>query len=53
MISVIAPHFVSPHPAELAAMFVSVLAAWKLPMLAAVAVAVASLASLNLLLGGY
>lgn len=49
LISVIAPHFVSPHPEELLAIAVTTIAAWKLPMLATVAVGVASLAFLRLL----
>jgi uncharacterized membrane protein len=40
LIAVIAPHFVSPHPADLAALAVTLLAATRLPMLATVAIAV-------------
>ena len=52
LIAVIAPYFVSPHPAELMALAITVLAAWRLPMLPAVATGVASLALLQFLLGG-
>lgn len=53
LISVIAPHFVSSHPAELIALGVTVLAASKLPMLATVALGVASLALLNQVVGAW
>lgn len=42
LISVIAPHFVSEKPHELAAMAVTLVAAAKLPMLPTVLIAVAS-----------
>ncbi|MNF96234.1 hypothetical protein D3C84_790170 [compost metagenome] len=50
LISVIAPHFVSPHPDELIALAITLVAAWRLSMLFTVAIAVASLAGLRLLL---
>ncbi|EJM86742.1 putative membrane protein [Pseudomonas sp. GM74] len=50
LISVIAPHFVSPHPEELIALGITLVAAWRLPMLFTVAIAVGSLAGLRLLL---
>lgn len=50
LISVIAPHFVSPHPEELLALGITLVAAWRLPMLFTVAIAVGSLAGLRLLL---
>lgn len=50
LISVIAPHFVSPDPAELIALGITLLAAWRLPMLLTVAIGVGSLAGLRLLL---
>ena len=42
LIAVIAPHFVSPRPADLIALAVTVVAAARLPMLATVATAVVS-----------
>lgn len=42
LIAVIAPYFVSPRPADLIALAVTVVAAARLPMLATVAVAVLS-----------
>ena len=42
LIAVIAPHFVSPRPADLAALAITALAATRLPMLETVAVAVAA-----------
>lgn len=51
LIAVIAPYFVSPHPAELLALAITVLAAWRLPMLPAVFAGVVSLAVLQHLLG--
>ena len=42
LIAVIAPHFVSPRPADLIALAVTVAAAARLPMLATVAIAVVS-----------
>lgn len=38
----IAPRFVSGHPADLAALGITMLAAWRLPLLATVVIAVAS-----------
>ncbi|MHC8381269.1 AzlD family protein [Pseudomonas sp. LB3P14] len=52
LISAIAPHFVSPHPEELFALGVTLLASWKLPMLLTVASGVASLAVLKYLFNG-
>lgn len=52
LISAIAPYFVSRNPAELITLAITLLAAWKLPMLAAVAIAVSSLALLNYAFGG-
>lgn len=52
LISVIAPHFVSPNCGELLALFITMLAAWKLPMLATVALGVFSLAILKYLFNG-
>lgn len=52
LISAIAPHFVSPHPEELAALLLTVLAAWRLPMLATVAVGVGALALLRFVISG-
>ena len=40
LLSVIAPYFVSPHPAELIALAITIVAATRLPMLAVVAIAV-------------
>ncbi len=42
LLAVIAPHFVSPRPADLVALTVTVAAATRLPMLAVVAIAVGS-----------
>jgi len=42
LISVIAPHFASGHPADLAALAITALAASRLPMLPTVLIAVAS-----------
>jgi uncharacterized membrane protein len=52
LISAIAPHFVSPHPEELLALFLTMLVSWKLPMLLTVAVGVSSLAILKYLFNG-
>ncbi len=49
LISAIAPHFVSPHPEELIAMAITLLASWRLPMPATVALAVGSLGLLKYL----
>ena len=51
LISVIAPHFVSPRPADLVTLAVTLLAATRLPMLATVAIAVACSGLLRHLLG--
>ncbi len=51
LIAVIAPHFVSPRPADLVALAVTVVAAARLPMLATVAIAVVSAGLLRHLLG--
>lgn len=42
LLSVIAPHFVSPHPHEWIAMVITVWAAWRLSMLQTVLLAVGS-----------
>ena len=47
LIAVIAPHFVSPRPADLIALAVTVVAAARLPMLATVAIAVVSAGALR------
>lgn len=47
LIAVIAPHFVSPHPADLIALAITVLAATRLPMLPTIAIACASAALLR------
>lgn len=52
LVSVIAPHFASPHPHELLALFITLVAAWRLPMLAVVVVGVTSLAVLNQFFNG-
>ncbi len=51
LIAVIAPWFVSPRPADLAALAVTVLAATRLPMLATVAIAMAATVAFRHLLG--
>ena len=51
LIAVIAPHFVSPRPADLIALAVTVVAAARLPMLATVAIAVLSAGVLRHALG--
>jgi uncharacterized membrane protein len=51
LLAVISPHFVSPRPADLLALAITILAATKLPMLATVAVAVTATAALRHLLG--
>ena len=51
LIAVIAPHFVSPRPADLIALAVTVAAAARLPMLATVAIAVVSAGLLRHVLG--
>lgn len=50
--SVIAPHFASPYPHELMALFITLVAAWRLPMLAVVVVGMTSLAALRHLFNG-
>ena len=52
LISVIAPHFVSPHPEELIALGITLVAAWRLSMLFTVTLAVASLAALRWIIQG-
>lgn len=47
LLAVIAPHFVSPHPHEWLAMAITVWAAWRLPMLQTVLLAVGSSALLG------
>lgn len=47
LISAIAPHFLTPHPEELAALAITILAAWRCPMLPTVAIGVTSLAVLK------
>lgn len=47
LIAVIAPAFVSPRPADLAALAITVLAAIRLPMMAVVAIAIVSSALLR------
>ncbi len=51
LIAVIAPHFVSPRPADLIALAVTVVAAARLPMLATVAISVLSAGLLRHALG--
>ena len=51
LLAVIAPAFVAPRPADLAALAVTVAAATRLSMIATVAVAIAATASLRFLLG--
>ncbi len=51
LIAVIAPHFVSPRPADLITLAVTVVAAARLPMLATVAIAVVSAGVLRHILG--
>lgn len=51
LLSVIAPHFVSPNPHEWLAMAITVWAAWRLPMLQTVLLAVGSSAFLGWLFG--
>ncbi len=52
LVSAIAPHFVSPHPEELLALLITLVTAWKFPMLATVAVGVSSLAILRYMFNG-
>lgn len=42
LISVIAPHFVSDKPHEIIALVITIVAAWRLPMLQTVLVAIGS-----------
>lgn len=51
LISVIAPAFVTSRPADLVAMAITLVAAIRLPMMATVAIAIVSAASLRLVLG--
>ena len=51
LLAVIAPYFVSPRPADLLALGITVLAAARLPMLAVVAIAVGSAGLLRHFLG--
>lgn len=51
LIAVIAPAFVAPRPADLAALAVTLLAAIRLPMMATVAIAMMSAALLRLAMG--
>ena len=51
LIAVIAPYFVSPRPANLVALALTVAAATRLPMLATIVVAVASVGLLRHVLG--
>jgi uncharacterized membrane protein len=51
LISAIAPHFISPHPAELIALAITIFAATRFSMLPTVLSGVASLALLHILLG--
>lgn len=51
LIAVIAPYFLSPHPADLIALMITALAAARLPMLGTVLVGVASAGLLRHLLG--
>ncbi|MDG2530782.1 AzlD family protein [Caulobacter endophyticus] len=51
LIAVIAPHFVSPRPADLAALAITFLAALRLPMLAVVPIGIVAAAGLRWLLG--
>ncbi|HEV7368089.1 AzlD family protein [Arenibaculum sp.] len=51
LLAVIAPYFVSPRPADLLALGITVVAAARLPMLAVVAIAVGSAGLLRHLLG--
>lgn len=51
LIAVIAPHFVSPRPADLLALTITFLAALRLPMLAVVPIGIVAAAALRWLLG--
>lgn len=51
LLAVISPAFVTPRPADLLALVVTVAAAIQLPMIATVLVAIAASATLRLLLG--
>ena len=51
LVAVIAPHFVSPRPADLVALAATVVAAARLPMLATVAVAIVAAGLLRLAMG--
>ncbi len=50
LLAVIAPQFVSGRPADLAALGITLLAAWRLPLLATVVIAVASAGLFRLIL---
>lgn len=50
LIAVIAPHFVSGHPADLMALAITILAATRLPILPTVVIAIASAGLLRALL---
>lgn len=51
LIAVIAPYFVSTHPADLIALAITILAAMRLPMLATVIIAIVSTGLLRHFLG--
>lgn len=51
MVAVIAPHFVSPHPEELLALAITVVAATRLPMLPTIIISVGSLGLLKTMVG--
>ncbi|QDH15425.1 AzlD family protein [Oecophyllibacter saccharovorans] len=51
LVSIIAPAFTSPHPATLLALACTVLAAWRLPMLATVLIGIGSAFLFRQLLG--
>lgn len=51
LIAVIAPAFVSPRPADLAALAITLVAAIRLPMMAVVAIAILSSATLRAIFG--
>ena len=51
LIAVMAPHFVSPRPADLLALAITFVAALRLPMLAVVPIGIVAAASLRWLLG--
>lgn len=51
LLAVIAPAFVTPRPADLVALAITIVAAIRLPMIGTVAVAIIASATLRLLLG--